>query len=101
MGVCSIFVDATADPEMAESIVLNAIASSVCNAAENLLVHRSCPELLTRLARALVAQGVELRVDADCKQVLDAAHVPAIAASEADWGTETMMRLSASESLTI
>lgn len=90
MGVCSIFVDATADPEMAESIVLNAKCQrpSVCNAAENLLVHRSCPELLTRLARALVAQGVELRVDADCKQVLDAAHVPAIAASEADWGTE-------------
>ena len=90
MGVCSIFVDATADPEMAESIVLNAKCQrpSVCNAAENLLVHRSCPELLTRLARALVAQGVELRVDADCKQILDAAHVPAIAASEADWGTE-------------
>ena len=103
MGVCSIFVDATADPEMAESIVLNAKCQrpSVCNAAENLLVHRSCPELLTRLARALVAQGVELRVDADCKQVLDAAHVPAIAASEADWGRNTMMRLSASESLTI
>ena len=58
MGVCSIFVDATADPEMAESIVLNAKCQrpSVCNAAENLLVHRSCPELLTRLARALVAQ---------------------------------------------
>ena len=90
MGVCSVFIDATADPDMAESIVLNAKCQrpSVCNAAENLLVHRSCSELLTRLARALVAQGVELRVDADCKQVLDAAHVPAIAASEADWGTE-------------
>jgi glutamate-5-semialdehyde dehydrogenase len=90
MGVCSVFVDATADPEMAESIVLNAKCQrpSVCNAAENLLVHRACPELLTRLARALVAQEIELRVDADCKQVLDAAHIPAIAASEADWGTE-------------
>lgn len=90
MGVCSIFVDATADPDMAESIVVNAKCQrpSVCNAVENLLVHRSCPELLTRLARALVAQGVELRVDAACKQLLDAAHIPAITASEADWGTE-------------
>lgn len=90
MGVCSIYVDATADAEMAESIVVNAKCQrpSVCNAAENLLVHRACPQLLIRLASALVAQGVELRVDADCKQLLEAANIPATIASEVDWGTE-------------
>lgn len=89
-GVCSIYVDATAGAEMAESIVVNAKCQrpSVCNAAENLLVHRACPQLLIRLASALVAQGVELRVDADCKQLLEAANISATIASEVDWGTE-------------
>ena len=89
-GVCSIYIDETADADMAESIVINAKCQrpSVCNAAENLLVHRSCHELLIRLASALVTHGIELRADSECSQLISAANIPVQNASEADWGTE-------------
>lgn len=64
-GNCHVYVDDSANPRMAESIVLNAKTSrpSVCNAAETLLVHRDYadrPEFL-ELLTALVEAGVELR----------------------------------------
>jgi glutamate-5-semialdehyde dehydrogenase len=57
-----VYVDATADADMAEAIVINAKTQrpGVCNAAETLLVHRDRGELRDRIARALRAQGVEL-----------------------------------------
>ncbi|GAB4248601.1 MAG: glutamate-5-semialdehyde dehydrogenase [Candidatus Methylacidiphilales bacterium] len=67
-GVCQIYVHASADPAMAESIVVNAKCQrpGVCNAAETLLMDRSiAPTLLPRLARALLDRGVELRGDAE------------------------------------
>jgi glutamate-5-semialdehyde dehydrogenase len=60
-GNCHVYVDATADLEMALNIVVNAKTQrpSVCNAAESLVVHRAiADELLPRAAAAL--QGVEL-----------------------------------------
>jgi len=63
-GVCHIFVDASADEEMAESIVVNAKVQrpGVCNAVETLLVHEGIahnflPRIVTRLRR----EGVEVR----------------------------------------
>ena len=65
-GNCHVYVDADADLDMAESIVVNAKTHrpGVCNAAETLLVHADVAgEFMPRVARALLAAGVELRVD--------------------------------------
>ncbi len=64
-GNCHVFVDADANGDMAERIVLNAKTSrpSVCNAAETMLIHKDSP-LLVRLCTALEKAGVELRGDA-------------------------------------
>ena len=65
-GVCFVYVDAAADFAMAEAITVNAKASrpSACNAAEQLLVHASVAEkFLPAVARALIAQNVQLRCD--------------------------------------
>ena len=63
-GVCHVFVDKSADHEMAEKIVLNAKVQrpSVCNAMETLLVHReAAKDILPRLLDSLAGEGCELR----------------------------------------
>ncbi|HEU0194140.1 MAG TPA: glutamate-5-semialdehyde dehydrogenase [Gaiellales bacterium] len=57
-----VYVDLTADADMAEAIVINAKTQrpGVCNAAETLLVHRERGDLRERIAAALEAHGVEL-----------------------------------------
>ncbi|MFT4902143.1 MAG: glutamate-5-semialdehyde dehydrogenase [Lentimonas sp.] len=89
-GVCSIYVDAAADPDKAEAILINAKCQrpSVCNAAENLIVHQGASALLPRLAKALHDQGVELRVDAHAKALLTASGLPLVDANEKDLATE-------------
>jgi glutamate-5-semialdehyde dehydrogenase len=90
-GVCFIYVDAAADLAMAEAITVNAKVSkpSVCNAAEQLLVHRSVAEkFLPAAARALVARKVQLRCDAASAAILAQAQIPTTPASEADYTTE-------------
>ncbi len=65
-GVCHVYVDRAADPEMAERIVVNAKCQrpGVCNAMETLLIHREiAPSLLPGLAKRLAEEGVELRAD--------------------------------------
>jgi glutamate-5-semialdehyde dehydrogenase len=65
-GNCHVFVDASADLERAEAIVVNAKTQrpGVCNAAETLLVHeRVAAEFLPRVLRSLGAAGVEIRAD--------------------------------------
>jgi glutamate-5-semialdehyde dehydrogenase len=66
VGNVHIYVDADADLDMAESIVLNAKTSrvSVCNAAETLLVHRDIADrFVQRITFALQAAGVVLHGD--------------------------------------
>jgi len=70
-GICHIFVDKTADQEMALDIIENAKTSrpSVCNAAEVCLVHKDiAEEFLPKLEKRLVSHRavnpVELRLDA-------------------------------------
>ncbi|HWI21115.1 MAG TPA: glutamate-5-semialdehyde dehydrogenase [Baekduia sp.] len=88
-GNCHVYVDASADLENAQAIILNAKTQrpGVCNAAETLLVHRAIAEafLPETLAR-LHAAGVELRVDD--ATAAHAGDTPVQAADEDDWGTE-------------
>src|SRR5262249_31184279 len=63
-GICHVYVDAAADLDMAEQIILNAKCQrpGVCNAAECLLVHQDvAAAFLPSAARALREQRVELR----------------------------------------
>jgi len=63
-GVCHVYVDRSADFDMAERIVVNSKCQrpAVCNAAESLLVHRdAAPRFLLQVARSLRERGVELR----------------------------------------
>ncbi len=65
-GNCHVFVDESADLDMADRIVINAKTQrpSVCNAAEKLLVHEAiAAAYLPRIAEKLRAHGVELRGD--------------------------------------
>jgi glutamate-5-semialdehyde dehydrogenase len=65
-GNCHVFVDQSADFEMADRIVINAKTQrpSVCNAAEKLLVHeRIAKDYLPRIARQLLENSVEVRGD--------------------------------------
>ena len=66
VGNVHVFVDATADLEMAESILINAKTRrpSVCNAAETLLVHADIADVaVPRLVAALQAAGVTVHAD--------------------------------------
>src|SRR6202140_2642408 len=63
-GNCHIFVDESADFDMADRIVINAKTQrpSVCNAAEKLLVHESiAAEYVPRIVKKLIEAGVEVR----------------------------------------
>lgn len=89
-GVCSLYIDATADAEMAKNILINSKCQrpSVCNAAENLVVHQDAASQLPRLAKALHDNGVELRVDKHAKALLSASGLPLVDASNEDFATE-------------
>ena len=88
-GICHVFVDESAQLEMAENIVVNAKCQrpGVCNALETLLVHAHiAPQFLPHIAQTLHAQHVELR---GCKRTQALIkEVPVVSASEADWRTE-------------
>jgi glutamate-5-semialdehyde dehydrogenase len=91
-GNCHVYVDAGADLDMAEAIVLNAKTQrmGVCNAAETLLVHeRAAEEFVPRIAAALSGAGVLLRADPRALELAaPAAGAMAEAADEEDWETE-------------
>jgi glutamate-5-semialdehyde dehydrogenase len=88
-GNCHVYVDADADFDEAEAIVLNAKTQrpGVCNAAETLLVHEdAAAEFVPRIARALGEAGVELRGDERTGAL--ASGSIAATATEEDWSTE-------------
>jgi len=73
-GNCHVYVDASADVEMATRIIVNAKCQrpGVCNAAETLLVHRdAAAAFLPRAVGELKRRGVELVVDKATAEVLD------------------------------
>jgi glutamate-5-semialdehyde dehydrogenase len=63
-GNCHVYVDAAADMDMAERIIVNSKCQrpGVCNAAESLLVHAAVAEhFLPRIGKTLTERGVEIR----------------------------------------
>ncbi|MBS4460091.1 glutamate-5-semialdehyde dehydrogenase [Lactococcus petauri] len=93
VGNCTIYVDETADLDMATKIVVNAKTQrpSVCNAAESLVVHAQiAAEFLPKLQEALKkAHEVEFRADERSLKILQAcAESLAIAVQEEDFGAE-------------
>jgi glutamate-5-semialdehyde dehydrogenase len=90
-GNCHVYIDASADLERAEAIVVNAKTQrpGVCNAAETLLVHeRVAGEFLPRVLGSLDAAGVELRADERTRAVAGALGERLREATEADWAEE-------------
>lgn len=86
-GNCHIYVDETADLQMAADIVINAKTQrvGVCNACESLLVNRRVKdEFLPVLAERLKEKHVEVRADKDAGELMPGA----VPATEEDWGTE-------------
>jgi len=91
-GVCHIFIDATADPEMATDVVRDSKLRqmAVCNGLETLLVHRDAADnVLPQVLKALHEEGVELRGDsATCAVFSDARP-----ACEDDWAAEYLDKI--------
>jgi glutamate-5-semialdehyde dehydrogenase len=86
-GVVHVFVDESADAELAAEVVLNSKTQrvSVCNTLETLLVHRAAaPRLLNPVLDRLRAAGVTLHAD----EATRALYPDAVPANEEDWGTE-------------
>ena len=86
-GVCHVFVDRTADPEMALEIAINAKVQrpGVCNAMETLLVDADlAPTFLPKLGSAMQSQGVEIHADERASGYLNGV----ARAKDEDWDTE-------------
>ena len=86
-GNCHIYVDESADLQMAADIVMNAKTQrvGVCNACESLLVHEKVKDsFFPVLAERLRTKNVEIRADEEAKALIPGA----VSASEEDWGTE-------------
>ena len=95
VGNCHVYVDAAADLDMALSIAMNAKTqrTSVCNAAESLLVHKAvADEFVPRIVEALQAAGVTVHGDA----AFQAADSHVLRATEDDYAAEYLgMEISA------
>jgi glutamate-5-semialdehyde dehydrogenase len=89
IGNCHVYVHESADPAMAESIVVNAKTQrpSVCNAAESLLVDESVyRDVLPRILKALESRGVTLYADEATVALGAVTNIEP--ATEEDWATE-------------
>jgi glutamate-5-semialdehyde dehydrogenase len=88
-GNCHVYVDASADLEQAEAIVINAKTQrpGVCNAAETLLVHAEvAAEFLPRMLGSLTDAGVVIRADERTSAL--AGDLLVEDAGEEDWASE-------------
>jgi len=88
-GNCHVYVDASADPAIAEAVVLNSKTHrvSVCNSAETLLVHRDVP-FLPRLLSALTEAGVTVHGDPAVLAAAGAGSPAVLPATDEDWAAE-------------
>lgn len=96
-GVCNIYLDAAAERQKAIKVSVNAKCQrpSVCNAAENLVVHKDVLEsVFTDVAKALKEEGVQLRVDEPAAEILNAfGGIPFTMATEEDYDTEYLDKI--------
>ena len=86
-GNCHIYVDASADLDMAVNIIDNAKTqrTGVCNACESLVIHKEVADkVIPLICERLFAKNVEIRGDETCCS-LNSGILPA---SEEDWGQE-------------
>jgi glutamate-5-semialdehyde dehydrogenase len=86
-GVCHVYIDKAADPDMAVRIAVSAKVDGValCNTEECLLVHKDiAAKVLPRIANAFREKKVEMRADAFSLGLLQDAKL----AKPSDWGTE-------------
>jgi glutamate-5-semialdehyde dehydrogenase len=86
-GVCHVFVDSSADSDMAQSICYNAKVQrpGVCNAMETLLVHADiAPRFLPLMAEKFLTAGVELRGCPETRRILPLVKP----ARKEDWSAE-------------
>jgi len=86
-GVCHVFLDESADAEMARQIVIDSKLRqmAVCNGLETLLVHAdAAARVLPGVLKALHEAGVEIRGDARTRELFG----DAVPASESDWSEE-------------
>ena len=85
-GNCHIFVDESADLNMAIDIIDNAKTqrTGVCNACESLLIHKNAAHLLPEIFKQLKEKKVEIR---GCQRTKDI-YPDILPATEDDWGTE-------------
>ena len=91
-GNCHVYVDESADQDMAVRIILNAKTQriGVCNACESLVIHRNIlPSFMPKLAEALLDKNVEIRADEDVLgSVPERMRSRLRPAADEDWGTE-------------
>jgi glutamate-5-semialdehyde dehydrogenase len=86
-GICHTYLDASADPQMAVDVTVNAKMrrTGVCGATETLLIHESLlPNVARSVIDALIAKGCEIRGDDHIQKLIPSA----VPATEADWHTE-------------
>lgn len=86
-GICHTYIHASADPEMARQVVLNAKMrrTGVCGATETLLVDRSvAASVLPPILDDLIDAGCEIRGDATVQSI----DPRVVAATDEDWDTE-------------
>ncbi|WCL53882.1 glutamate-5-semialdehyde dehydrogenase [Gimibacter soli] len=85
-GICHVYVDGAANPDMAEKILVNAKMrrTGICGAAETLLIDRRARDFAPRLVKALLDAGCEVRGDEEVV-TLDPRVKPA---TDEDWRTE-------------
>ena len=86
-GICHTYLDASADPQMAVDVTLNAKMrrTGICGATETLLIHESLlPTVATSVINALIERGCEIRGDERIQALIPSA----IPATEQDWHTE-------------
>ncbi|MGI0523377.1 glutamate-5-semialdehyde dehydrogenase [Rhizobium giardinii] len=86
-GLCHVYVDASADLEMAMKIVVNAKMrrTGICGSAETLLIDRKAKDkFVAPLIAALRDAGCEVRASEDIRALVP----DLIAATEEDWATE-------------
>ncbi|MBU2960410.1 glutamate-5-semialdehyde dehydrogenase [Citreicella sp. C3M06] len=85
-GIVHIYIDASADPVKALSVVINAKTrrTGICGAAECLLIHQDAVDTIGQgIIRALIDAGIEVRADVALQAIPGT-----VPASDADWGCE-------------
>ena len=96
-GVCHVYIDGDADPDMARDVALNSKLHrvGVCNAIETLLIDKAASGQIPGIIQAFLDKDVELRVDEETKTALNGAAENSLIkdATEDDWSEEYLDKI--------